>query len=65
MSRDELMRELERLVDGSSLSGVIDALQGVCYAKEEHVSSAWQDGPLARQWLKAARALDHCRGFTV
>jgi hypothetical protein len=56
---------LEQLVDANSLSAVVDALQSVAYAKAEHLESNWQDRQAAKHWLRAARALDGCRGFSI
>ncbi|MFO0849262.1 MAG: hypothetical protein U0871_12010 [Gemmataceae bacterium] len=65
MTAVELETAVEQLVDGASLARVVEALQAVCYAKEEHLSATWQDARSAKVWLRAARALDHCRGFEV
>jgi hypothetical protein len=53
----ELADSLEDLVDRSSLSDVLEALEGMCDEKADHVATNWQDRPLSKQWAKAARAI--------
>ena len=50
--------ELERLVDVYGVDGVVVALASICWEKEAHVRSNWQDEGLAREWSKAGKRLD-------
>lgn len=50
--------ELERLIDSTSLTAVLNALTEICHGKAEHVSSAWQDRNLSARWQTAARLVD-------
>ena len=58
----ELAAELEALIDRSSLSDVLEALEGICDEKAEHVSTNWQDRDLSNAWGKAARAVGRVNG---
>jgi len=49
---------LEELVDHTSLHDVLDSLSTICYEKADHVRTTWQDIPLARLWIHAAKLLD-------
>jgi hypothetical protein len=55
----DLQRELETLLDQSSLPEMITELAAICYAKADHIRTNWQDEQLARQWAKAADKLSH------
>lgn len=60
MKRDctkEEIAQLEALVDGASLQGVLMALSDICGEKAEHVRTNWQDRGLARQWDTACGAI--------
>lgn len=48
---------LEWLVDRDGLAGVLEALQGVCRDKADHLRSAWQDMGGAALWERAARRI--------
>lgn len=50
--------ELESAVDVSSLSEVCSVLADICREKSEHVLTNWQDKKLAKEWERAANALD-------
>ena len=52
---------LEKMIDGSSLQSVVDALVDICNEKADHVRTNWQDEPLAKVWEKAGKMLDTCR----
>lgn len=54
--------ELESLVDSHGLSGVLQALEEVCYAKAEHLRGNWQDEASAKSWEKAAKAINKAVG---
>ncbi len=51
--------ELEVYIDKTSLSNVLDELADICNEKAEHIRTNWQDGLLAKEWEKAAKALEH------
>ncbi len=42
--------ELEDLVDATSLSAVLAALEDICRDKAEHIIHSWQDINLAKEW---------------
>lgn len=48
----------EQMIDDGGLSNVIDALAKVCWAKGEHLRSAWQDEQSAHAWERMAGKLD-------
>ena len=54
----DLETKLETIVDSATLFDVVEALQGLCFLKAEHLSSNWQDDKSARTWTKAGLAFD-------
>lgn len=44
--------EIETLIDKYSVSGILNAMANVCYAKAEHIRENWQDNDLAKDWEK-------------
>lgn len=54
---------VEKLVDGCTLFGVVEALQTICYEKADHLRSNWQDEASAKAWNRAGavfnRVLDN------
>lgn len=46
---------LEAMIDRHGLSGVLKGMADICYEKQEHVESNWQDRALGKAWAKAAR----------
>lgn len=58
MKIEQIQEGLERLLDGSDLDTVVDQLAQICRLKADHVQSNWQDEPLAKEWLKAANAIE-------
>lgn len=44
------MLALEGMVDKAGLRNVLYALQHICTAKADHISTNWQDSPSARAW---------------
>lgn len=56
------MDELEAMIDRHSLEAIASTIAEICFAKAEHVSSAWQDEPLARAWDRAGAAFDRFSG---
>lgn len=49
---------LESILDQFTMTTLIDMLAEIASGKAEHIRSAWQDEPLARQWERLARVLD-------
>lgn len=49
--------DIKTMIDGMSLSGVLEILSQVCYEKAEHLRTNWQDPDTARAWEKVARAV--------
>lgn len=53
-ARDKLEEEF---VDKYGVTGVLQALEAICYDKEAHVSENWQDRALASVWGAAGGAV--------
>lgn len=49
--------ELEKMVDKTSLWQVVSDLVDICYAKDAHIRSNWQDNKLAKGWRDAGDEL--------
>jgi hypothetical protein len=60
MNNCELLNELEQIIDKTSLSAVLCTISEICYGKEDHLVSNWQDQDTAKQWHKAGRIVDSC-----
>ena len=41
---------LERMIDGNSLKGVLRMMERIAYKKAKHIEENWQDHGLAREW---------------
>jgi len=54
----ELERELETLLDQTSLAIMLEALASVCSDKAAHIAENWQDSATAKEWIKATRAIN-------
>lgn len=52
-----MKKELEALIDKTSVAAVCDALSEICAEKAEHVLTNWQDDVTASHWAKAAKLL--------
>jgi hypothetical protein len=50
---------IERYMDETSLTDVLDLISDICYGKSHHISEAWQDKQLAFQWQRAAVAVQN------
>lgn len=48
------MIALEKMVDASSLTGVLRGLAEIAQAKAQHIREAWQDEALAKSWERSA-----------
>jgi len=55
---EEWQRRLEDMIDASSVANVLTLLSGVCYEKEEHLQSNWQDDATARTWHRDGKTID-------
>lgn len=53
-----MQRELEALVDSSSLESVLNHLVGICNLKAEHLRENWQDESTAILWDRSARMIE-------
>lgn len=45
-------RELEKLIDENGLVQVMDIISTICFEKEDHVLTNWQDKALAKVWRR-------------
>lgn len=50
---------LEALVDRYGMSQVLFSLAAVCYEKEDHIRTNWQDKVTARAWHSDAVAVEN------
>lgn len=57
MSPPRLTDELERLVDATTLTTVLEGLAEVAFEKAEHIAASYADEALARLWRRASRRL--------
>jgi hypothetical protein len=57
-SDQDALEFLEGTVDAAGMQYLIDRAAAVCWAKAEHLLSAWQDEATARKWEQLAVALD-------
>jgi hypothetical protein len=58
MERPNVTKELERLIDATSLLDVLTGLSLVCSEKADHIRSNWQDAVTARPWRTASNRLE-------
>lgn len=58
MNTRELLNELEQIVDKSNLSTVLNVLSEICYEKEDHLQSNWNDANTAKLWHNAGKIID-------
>ncbi len=61
MSINDLEERLEAQIDRHGIQKVMEALAQVCFAKGDHVRSAWIDNELARNWDLAGTAIARLR----
>jgi hypothetical protein len=57
MTEQQLDDALEALIDKTDIALVIASLERVCWAKAEHLHSAWQDKLSAKQWERTGKLL--------
>lgn len=62
MTTENYTRQLEDILDRTSLQDILSALSAICADKAEHVSSNWQDEALAKAWQRAAEYLNNASG---
>lgn len=55
----DLNTTLEALLDKHGMSQLLFGLAQVCYAKEEHILTNWQDKTTARAWRSDAVAIEN------
>lgn len=48
---------IEKIIDENSLLETINAISEICYLKEDHVRSNWQDENLAKEWSKCGKEI--------
>jgi len=58
MGMSELQAKLERMVDDEGLREVLRALVAVCDGKSDHILTSFADPSRAREWMRAARAIE-------
>jgi len=54
---EHMSERLERFIDTSSLAGVLEIIEDICYGKAEHIRSNWQDEAMAKSWERAGRVI--------
>jgi hypothetical protein len=59
LSESEI-RQLEKIMDSTSVSEVLGALVYLGHLKAEHILSHWQDEATARTWARVANKIDRC-----
>jgi len=52
-----VVEEVEDLIDRYGITTLIDAVVEVCFLKEEHVRTNWQDHALGDAWQRTALTL--------
>jgi hypothetical protein len=50
-----IAEEIESLIDDSSLTDVLTAIELVCLEKAEHLRANWQDTDAAKSWESDAK----------
>jgi hypothetical protein len=55
---EKLDNQIEALIDSHGLYGVVAAINRICHAKAEHLSTNWQDMRAAKSWDKAGTKFD-------
>lgn len=61
MTQDQKNR-LEEMVDLTSLTEVLEALEEICYLKAEHLRTNWQDKVSAKLWEHDSQVIDRAIG---
>jgi hypothetical protein len=55
---------IEVLIDRYSISKILEAIEAICYEKSNHISTNWQDYPLANDWHQAGVHVGTISGIT-
>jgi len=50
--------DLEHIIDQIGIERFLEAVQLICYSKEQHIRENWQDDTLANRWSKIAGNLN-------
>lgn len=61
MKKRELMEGLERMIDSSTLNGVLSALVDVCNEKAQHIEENWQDSVTSKPWMRLGRSIERAQ----
>jgi len=56
MNQDQ-MQILESLIDQTSLSDVLEAIETIAAEKADHIQTNWQDEELAETWTRASKGI--------
>jgi hypothetical protein len=56
---ESLQNELEALIDRYGMSQVLLGIAAVCYEKEDHLRTNWQDTTTARAWHSDGVAVEN------
>lgn len=57
MTSQEYKKQLEDLIDHSSVSKVLETLSEICWEKSQHIQTVWQDKILSQIWERAGNQL--------
>jgi len=56
--KEQLVEGLEKAIDATSFSDVLEALSAAAYLKAEHLASNWQDSGTAKLYERLGTKLD-------
>lgn len=48
---------IEQIIDANSFRAVLDMIEEICFAKEEHLRTNWQDKEQAKVWFRRAKMI--------
>ncbi len=57
LAGQDVERQLEDSIDGSSLSNVLEQIEMICHRKADHLRADWQDDRTAGDWERMAHML--------
>ena len=55
--------QMEELLDKLGIVDFIEMLESICYEKEEHLKTNWQDSTIAKLWHRNAKALENLKVY--
>ena len=55
---DGWIEDVEAMIDKLGIDWLKDVIVDICYAKSEHLASAWQDQHGSKLWEKQAKEFD-------